>query len=114
MLLKKIFYIFLFIGFSFSGFSQTKPPVATNEVVRTVKLYPNPAVSFINFEFSKKYDKSYTLVIYSFIGKKIDEVRLTDQKLTVSLSNYYRGIYIFQLRDAFGNIVESGKFQVVK
>lgn len=112
--MKKIFYILLFIGFSFSGYSQTKPALTTNDAVRSVKLYPNPAVSFINFEFSKNYDKSYTLVIFSFLGKKIDDIKVTDQKMTVSLSNYYRGIYIFQLRDSQGNIVESGKFQVVK
>lgn len=42
------------------------------------------------------------------------ELKPTDQKITVALSEYYRGVYIFQLRDAQGNVVESGKFQVVK
>jgi len=115
VLLKRIFYILLFIGFSFSGFSQTKSSsFATNDVTKSVKLYPNPAVSFINFEFSKKYDPSYTIVIFSFIGKKVEEIKVSDQKMTISLNNYYRGVYIFQLRDSMGNIIESGKFQVVK
>ena len=89
-------------------------PLFHDDGVKTVKFYPNPAVSFINFEFKKDYDKSYTLLIYNFIGKKMTELKPTEQKITVPLTEYYRGVYIFQLRDAQGNVVESGKFQVVK
>jgi hypothetical protein len=86
----------------------------SNDDVKTVKFYPNPASSFINFEFSENYNDSYTLVIFNFIGKKVEDFKVTDQKITVSLTDFYRGLYIFQLRDKQGNIVESGKFQVVK
>lgn len=84
------------------------------DAVKTVKFYPNPAVSIINFEFEKTYDKSYNLIIYNFIGKKIIEQKVTDQKISFALTDFYRGVYIFQLRDKQGNIVESGKFQVTK
>ncbi len=53
-------------------------------------------------------------VIFNFIGKKVEDLKVTDQKITVSLTDFYRGVYIFQLRDKQGNIIESGKFQVVK
>ena len=113
--MKRIFYIFLFIaGFNFGGAAQVKSTFISDEAVKTVKFYPNPASSFINFEFKKDYNKSYTLLIYNFIGKKMTELKPTDQKITVSLTEYYRGVYIFQLRDAQGIVVESGKFQVVK
>jgi hypothetical protein len=113
--LKRIFYIFLFIaGFNFSSAAQVKSTFISDEAVKTVKFYPNPASSFINFEFKKDYNKSYTLLIYNFIGKKMTELKPADQKITVSLTEYYRGVYIFQLRDAQGDVVESGKFQVVK
>ena len=113
VLLKKIFYIFIFIaGFQLSSNAQLKH--FANDAVKTVKFYPNPATSFINFEFTENYNDSYTLEIFNFIGKKIEEIKVTDQKMTVSLSNYYRGIYIFQLRDKQGNIIESGKFQVIQ
>ena len=32
----------------------------------------------------------------------------------VELNDFYRGIYIFQLRDQNGIVVDSGKFQVIK
>ncbi|HEY5406756.1 MAG TPA: T9SS type A sorting domain-containing protein [Ginsengibacter sp.] len=113
--MKRIFYIFIFIaGFHLSSTAQVKSTFINDEGVQTVKFYPNPASSFINFEFTKVYNKSYSLLIYNFIGKKMTELKPTDQKITVPLTEYYRGVYIFQLRDAQGNVVESGKFQVIK
>lgn len=114
MLLKKIFYIFIFIaGLQFNSNAQVKPVRLTPDAVKTVKFYPNPATSYINFEFDKNYDNTYSVFIFNFIGKKVDEIKVTDKKITVSLSNYYRGVYIFQLRDKQGAIIESGKFQVI-
>ena len=113
--MKRIFYISLLIaGFHFSSAAQVKSTFISDDGVKTVKFYPNPAASFINFEFKKDYDKSFTLLIYNFIGKKMTELKPTEQKITVPLTEFYRGVYIFQVRDVQGNIVESGKFQVVK
>jgi hypothetical protein len=113
--LKRIFYILFFIaGLHFSSTAQVKSAFTSESEVKAVKFYPNPAVSFINFEFQKAYDKSYSLLIFNFIGKKVTDLKPTEEKITVSLTDFYRGVYIFQLRDGKGNIIESGKFQVVK
>lgn len=79
-------------------------------------FYPNPATSYINFTFDKTVDRSFTLQIYNFMGRKMNESRITDPtKLTITLDdNYLRGLYIYQLRDQSGRIIESGKFQVSK
>jgi hypothetical protein len=40
---------------------------------------------------------------------------VTEAKLTFYFNDaYYRGLYIFQLRDRSGRIIESGKFQVIR
>ncbi len=40
---------------------------------------------------------------------------VSNLKITLSLTNeFYRGIYVYQLRDNTGKILETGKFQVVK
>jgi hypothetical protein len=79
------------------------------------KFYPNPATQFIKFEFDKSVDKSYTLEIYNFIGRKMASSIVTEAKLTFYFNDtYYRGLYIFQLRDRSGRIIESGKFQVIR
>ncbi|HEY5372023.1 MAG TPA: T9SS type A sorting domain-containing protein [Hanamia sp.] len=113
--MKRIFYIILFIaGLHFQSNAQVKPTRMLNDAVKTVKFYPNPAVSFINFEFNDQYDNSYSLLIFNFLGKQVEDLKVTDKKITVSVSDYYRGIYIFQVRDKQGDIMESGKFQVMK
>jgi len=77
-----------------------------------VKFYPNPAISQITFDFPKNFDKTYTFQIYNFLGKKVFEQKNLSPKTTVELSQYFRGIYIFQLLDKNGKIVEAGRFQV--
>ena len=82
---------------------------------KVTHFYPNPATNYINFTFDKSVDRSYTLQIYNFIGRKMNETRVSDLRLTISLDDsYLRGLYIYQLRDQTGRIVDSGKFQVSK
>lgn len=113
--MKKSFYIlFLFTAaFNINVNAQSKSPSKV-EVEKTVKFYPNPAVSYINFEFEKNYNNGNSIIIYNFLGKKVFEEKLGEQKINVSLRNFFRGIYIFQLSDQQGKVIESGKFQVAK
>jgi hypothetical protein len=97
--------------FSFSSFTDFQDNSAE---VKVVKCYPNPATSFINFDFQKNIDRTYTLQVYSFSGRKMKEIPVSSNTITVTLNDFYRGIYMFQLRDKDGMIVSSGKFQVVK
>ncbi|MEO8712720.1 MAG: T9SS type A sorting domain-containing protein [Parafilimonas sp.] len=83
---------------------------------RMVKCYPNPAISFINFEILPEYiTKNYSLQVYSFTGKKMYEVNINFSKVTLTFTNeFYRGIYVYQLQDKNGKVLETGKFQVNK
>ncbi|HEY1872088.1 MAG TPA: T9SS type A sorting domain-containing protein [Chitinophagaceae bacterium] len=114
----RIFYlVFLIVFLTATGANaQSRTPgFPDNGSPATVRFYPNPATSFITFEdFAKKYDKNYTIQLFNFLGKKVFEFNLNDQKNIVNLSDFFRGIYIFQLRDPSGKILESGKFQVNK
>lgn len=79
-----------------------------------VKIYPNPATSYITFDLQKGYDKGLTIQIYSFLGKKMYESPGLTLKQTINLSEFNRGIYMYHLVDASGKVVKSGKFQVSK
>ena len=81
---------------------------------RIVKLYPNPATSYITFDLQKGYEKGMSIQIYSFLGKKMHEVTNAPQKSTIDLNDFNRGLYMYHLLDATGKVVESGKFQVTK
>jgi len=85
---------------------------ATSKVLR---FYPNPATTIVNFELDKTVESTSVIAIYSFYGKKMNEQRISNQKVSFMLDDHYtRGFYVFQLRDQAGRLIESGKFQVNK
>ncbi len=116
--MKKIYLLVLvFSTFIINAYVEDKEIYAgyMDNKAKLTHFFPNPATSYINFTFDKSVDKNYSLQVYSFIGRKMNEIRISESKITINLdNNYYRGLYIYQLRDQTGRIVESGKFQVEK
>ena len=102
------------LGITFTSFSQLRPVRDADQPVKIVKFYPNPATTAINFELPGGYDKSYTIQLFNFMGKKVAEINASALRLSFSLDGFYRGVYIFQLRDKYGKVIDSGKFQVVR
>lgn len=111
--------VFLFLCITAFGFGQTgghtlpaDGPGSPQDKV--VKVYPNPATTQINFQIQNNNDGVYEVIVYNFLGKRIDDLKSVSGLYTLSLDKYYSGIYIYQLRDSRGNLVESGKFNVIK
>ena len=90
---------------------QSRPAADGGSIVR---LYPNPATTIITFDFQKSPEKGHSIQLYNFLGKKVYEASNLSQRTTIPLSDYIRGVYIYQLYDRAGKLVESGKFQVSK
>lgn len=87
----------------------------TEGIIKQVRFFPNPASSFINFEFKDNSNlPNYSFKVFNFIGKKVYENNNLSQRTVINLNDYFRGVYIFQLADRTGKVIESGKFQVVK
>ena len=82
--------------------------------VTAVKLYPNPATSYITFDLQKGYQKGLTLTIFNFLGKKMSENHNISETTTITLTDFNRGVYIYHLNDPSGKLIDSGKFQVSK
>ena len=116
--MKKFIYILTFlIGITFTSFAQQaklSPDQQGPATAKFIKFYPNPAASVINFDFQRGYDNSFSLLIFNFMGKKVYELKNVPSRFNLNLEDFYRGIYVFQLRDKNGATLESGKFQVVK
>ena len=111
----RIFYILLSIILvtSTQAKSQARGPMPDTEH-KVTKFYPNPAVSYITFELAKEQNKTYSLQIFSFLGKKVKEQGDIIDKATVNLSDLNRGLYTFQLKDPSGRVTDSGIFQIIK
>lgn len=113
----KHLYSIILISFLVVGSSYTNAISGDETLVNSkiTKAYPNPATSYIVFEFDKSVDRSYSIQIFAFYGKKMTELHINESKININLDdNYMRGLYIYQLVDINGKIVESGKFQVNK
>jgi len=114
---KAIFGVVLLVCSTFlvannNGFDYS---IVSNVETKIQRFYPNPATQFIHFELDPSVDKSYSLEIYNFMGRKMNSQRVTSAKVTIYFDdNYFRGLYIYQLKDRSGRIVESGKFQVAR
>ena len=79
---------------------------------KSVNLYPNPARSYVTFDIQKNFQKGLTISIYNFLGKKMVETPNVNEKTTVTLTDFNRGLYIYHLKDQTGKVIDSGKFQV--
>jgi hypothetical protein len=114
---KAILWCFFVFGCSVTAVNST--PIdyfaaltAENKIQR---FYPNPATQYIHFQVDPSVDKTHTIEIYNFIGRKMSSQRINATKVTIYFDdNYFRGLYIFQLKDRAGRIIESGKFQVIR
>ncbi|MCW3073567.1 MAG: type sorting protein [Flaviaesturariibacter sp.] len=109
----KRFLLIIFIVFS-AVLAQAQSRASLQEPVAVLRFYPNPAVSFVNFEFEKAYDQGYSIQIFNVLGRKMYQASNLSQRTNISLTDFTRGIYVYQLFDRNGKMVESRKFQVSK
>lgn len=106
--------LILVFGINFTLLAQQNRTAPQEPQAKIVKYYQSPSATSMVFELQSGYDKSYSLQLYNFMGKRVYEIKFATQRMNISLANMYRGIYVYQLRDKNGVIVESGKFQVIK
>ena len=112
--MKKLILIVSIILFSaVQSNAQTTRMSSATDAGPILRFYPNPATSSnVKFDFQRGFDRGYSIQIYSLLGKKMFESNNIVQSNSVNLSDYIRGVYVYQLRDRSGRVVESGKFQV--
>jgi hypothetical protein len=107
--------LFLSLGLHAQQPGTTSLPAGNGQTEKLVKLYPNPAVAYVNFELKDNNRKMLTLQIYNgILGKKMVEYKISGDRYTLNLNDFTRGLYIYHLVDPNGKILESGKFQVSK
>lgn len=113
--MKQVFIILFFIiGASLSSFAQASLDNGTGQL-KYIKTYPNPASTTLNLTFQTGYNRNFSIQILNTIGKKMYEAKYMPSFLTIDLreQRFYRGVYIYQLLDRNGTVIESGKILVV-
>ena len=94
--------------------AQSSKPAPVENTDRIIKTYPNPATTYITFDVQKGFEKGMSIQVYSFLGKKMNDVQKVSSRTIIDLTEYNRGLYMYHLLDASGKVIESGKFQVTK
>lgn len=113
--MKRILPILSFILLTaITSGAQTTRTMPTSETADKVKLYPNPATSYITFDLQNNYHKGMSVQVFHMLGKKMFESQNIAEKTIINLTDFNRGVYIYHLRDQSGKLIESGKFQVSK
>ena len=115
--MKKLLLIALIVLTTATVEAQNKTGFSAAAGVQQVpilKFYPNPATTFITFDFQRNFEKGYSLQVYSFLGRKMIEQTIAADQTTINLTDFTRGVYIFKLFDRNGKLVETGKFTVSK
>ena len=116
--MKKFYFILsLLFCISLASLGQTSTIADSdpNAQVKFIKTYPNPATTVVNIEFQKGYSRTYSIQILNTLGKKMYLAKFVPSSFAIDLraEKFYRGVYIYQLLDKTGRIVESGKILVV-
>ena len=109
----RILLIILILVSFLSSSAQVKKNIVGDNVRRT-SIYPNPARSFLHIQYQSSITPPSILLIYNFLGKKQFELMNPNSNVYIDLTDFSRGIYIFQFRDKNGRILETGKIQVEK
>lgn len=106
-----VILVFIMVG-TVNSYAQKPMATPVSEQNTLVKFYPNPAVNFITFEMKSPVERGTSLQVYSFLGRQVATVPVNSQRITVNVSEYFRGIYVFQVRASNGKVLETNKFQV--
>lgn len=79
------------------------------DIIKTIRIYPNPARSFTKVSFEEPLDVK-NIKIYNYFGRLVrkfdgDKVRVGDEYV-LDLRYLWRGVYIVVIQDEYGNKVQ--------
>jgi hypothetical protein len=85
--------------------------IESNNIVNTIKIFPNPAKDYITIDFGDFESMSaYLLKITSITGQIICFTPIYQQKTQLDLSTWLgEGIYFFQILDTKNNVIVTKK-----
>lgn len=87
-------------------------PAGINEISASgkVSVYPNPCTNQVNF-VTIGHNTSY-INIFDVTGRKVEAVEMKNNMVNVNTASYASGMYLYNMTDENGNILDHGKFMV--
>lgn len=90
------------------AFPVGKQPLAT---VRAINVFPNPATGYISI--SNPGQSVLQLRLFDVMGREVRSRSIQPGLTTLLVQQLDRGMYFYQLTDAAGNMVKTGKISLV-
>ncbi len=80
-----------------------------------VKVYPNPASSWLSFEYELNPEANAQIEIFDMDGRLVQNITLQQQakQVILDIRNWKQGTYLYRIVSGEGKL-NSGKFMVVK
>ena len=94
-------------GGPFTGINGVK---ASN--VESANVYPNPATNSVTFSFPDNSPK--TIIIFDITGKKMESDLVKNTSIILNTGGLAGGLYIYQISDLSGGLLQTGKLSIVK
>lgn len=87
-------------------------PTGINELSHSGKVtaYPNPCTTQITFRSS--ITGSQYLSVYDITGRKLETMSVNNGMVTLQTAAYAKGLYLYNVTDKSGRVVDEGKFSV--
>ena len=83
----------------------------------TIQAFPNPAIEWVRFDCANLPSEDYTLKIFNIVGKVVwkEDYQLSGNKsITLNLSEFRKGTYLYSLTDGKGNNIGTKRLVVLK
>ena len=91
----------------FNGLLKTSSGIENNTLETAIKIYPNPVAA--SFSVEKNAAGKMFFSLYNLLGVKLNYSELENRSTTIQRNDLIAGICFFNISDAAGKIIQSGK-----
>lgn len=113
---KLYVFIFFLCSLTIALQAQTRedvlPENARMEFSKTIHIYPNPAIDFVNVKFDTRPAANLKVTVHNIIGNSIPvEMEIVDQyELRIRVKELDSGYYLLAVKDDENNFQGTYKF----
>jgi Secretion system C-terminal sorting domain len=101
-----------FLAIGFSSLAQEPTSNSSNELAKTVKLYPNPAVEFLTVKFETAQAKKSKFALHNIIGNELPlEYEVVDDfEVRIKVKDFSTGFYLLFIKNEDTGLKGAYKF----
>ena len=102
----------LITSFSATLFAQERPEVASVDMSKQVKLYPNPAVEYLTVKFETAQARKASFVLHNIIGSEVETEKeiIDDFEVKIKVKDLSTGFYLLLVRNEETGLKGAYKF----